>query len=206
MAAISFGNGNSNNESHHKSLSSEEVIKVGNLALVQKVGGQSGVAIDSSGDKKTDGKTVSVINKNQTNVSSLSPIEINSGAASAASLASATSVPALSLPVYVDYFRFIESGKKSVEGRLHRPLLEKLKIGDILRFTNTASPTEFLDVTITSLTHYATFREMLTNQGVQNCFPGLEDVEKGVKIYHSFPKYQEEEGIYGVLAIGIKRN
>ena len=34
--------------------------------------------------------------------------------------------------------------------------------------------------------------------------PGIESVKEGVDIYHSFPEYEKNEKIYGVIALKLK--
>lgn len=136
------------------------VMKVADLSLVPK-GGTTGRALQVHSNEQ---KMVKMVQQSQTCLTSLSPVLINSTAAPAQGFGSAIQTPAMSIPLYGDYYRMVESGKKNVEGRLRRPLLEKLRSGDILRLTNAASCNEFVDVLITSLTHYPTFKEMLVKE------------------------------------------
>ncbi|HUD00913.1 MAG TPA: hypothetical protein VMR37_01165, partial [Rhabdochlamydiaceae bacterium] len=61
-----------------------------------------------------------------------------------------------------------------------------------------------VDVKITFLRTFPTFREMLKKEGLENCLPGMADLEEGVAVYHHFPRYREREKELGVLAIGIE--
>ena len=51
---------------------------------------------------------------------------------------------------------------------------------------------------------YNTFHQMLSHEGIENCLPGVKDLDKGTELYHSFPNYKERESELGVIAIRIK--
>lgn len=102
------------------------------------------------------------------------------------------------------YLDFIRTGQKVVEGRLFTPKYKQLKVGQVVRFYENDHPQNFLDVQITSLNAYPTFREMLEKEGLPSCLPGIESLDEGVSIYHQFPNYQTEETLKGALAIGVK--
>lgn len=101
------------------------------------------------------------------------------------------------------YFRMIHSGRKTVEGRLNKPELHNLKVGERIRFQKEDQIKHFVDVKVISLRTYPTFREMLHREGLHRCLPDVNTLEEGVHIYHSFPSYRENEKLYGALAIGI---
>jgi ASC-1-like (ASCH) protein len=97
----------------------------------------------------------------------------------------------------------VHSGRKTVEGRLNKPELHNLKIGERIRFQRENEVKHFVDVKVISLRTYPTFREMLQKEGLHRCLPDVKSLEEGVHIYHSFPSYLEKEKLYGALAIGI---
>ncbi|MBS0648792.1 MAG: ASCH domain-containing protein [Verrucomicrobia bacterium] len=101
------------------------------------------------------------------------------------------------------YFSMVQSGRKTVEGRLNKPDLHNLKVGERIRFQRENEVKHFVDVRVISLRQYPTFREMLKREGLNRCLPDVKTVEEGVQIYHSFPSYRENEMLYGALAIGI---
>ena len=102
------------------------------------------------------------------------------------------------------FLKQVSLGKKIVEGRVFIPKYANLAVGRIIRFTPEDYSNNFVDVHVTRLTRYSSFRDMLLLEGIENCLPGTACVEEGVKIYHSFPGYQTDAVKYGVLAIGIK--
>ncbi|MFY7843076.1 MAG: ASCH domain-containing protein [Rhabdochlamydiaceae bacterium] len=102
------------------------------------------------------------------------------------------------------YFSLIARGVKKVEGRTFKASLHGLKTGHLIYFHNKEQLQPPIRAQVTSLKKYASFHEMLNIEGLQNVLPGVEHIEEGVKIYHSFPHYQEEEKSLGVLAIHFK--
>lgn len=107
------------------------------------------------------------------------------------------------LDIHPEYLSMVAAGKKSVEGRLKRPKLDGLEVGKTLLLRNTASLASLLPVKISFLHFYSSFKEMLEHEGIENCLPGIKNIEEGVQLYHSFPGYKEGEVLYGVLGIGI---
>lgn len=108
------------------------------------------------------------------------------------------------LQLQMRFFTQVTLGKKVIEGRIFTPKYASLAVGSIIRMTEAERASHFVDVHVTRLTRYSSFRNMLKNEGIENCLPGVDCIEEGVKIYHSFPDYQVNEAKYGVLAIGIK--
>lgn len=109
----------------------------------------------------------------------------------------------LQLKIVRRYFEWILKGVKTVEGRLKKPGVASLKPGDIIEFIT--EPWSTAKAQVTYVKEYKSFKEMLLDQGVKNCLPDLSDLEEGVRVYHSFPGYQESESHFGVIAIGIKK-
>lgn len=102
------------------------------------------------------------------------------------------------------YFRMVQTGRKTVEGRLNKPELHSLRVGERIRFQREHEAKNFVNVKVISLRTYPTFREMLDKEGLHRCLPDVKSLEEGVRLYHSFPSYSEKEKLYGALAIGIQ--
>ncbi|NJE26846.1 ASCH domain-containing protein [Thermococcus sp. MV5] len=96
-----------------------------------------------------------------------------------------------------EYLRLIKEGKKKIEGRLYDEKRRQVKPGDTIIFG------EKLKVKVKALRVYSSFREMLSEEGLENVLPGVKTIEEGVQIYRRFYT-EEEEKKYGVVAIEIE--
>lgn len=102
------------------------------------------------------------------------------------------------------WFSLIKLKKKRVEGRLNKGDFNKIKIGDIIKFTNNdfGFNREF-NVKITKIYDYDTFRDYLENEKLEKCLPGIESIEEGIKVYHNFYSVNDENK-YKIKAFSIK--
>ncbi|XP_021958230.1 uncharacterized protein LOC110854138 [Folsomia candida] len=101
------------------------------------------------------------------------------------------------------YFHLIESGAKTVEGRCGTERYKNLQPNDFIMFVTDDDNTR-LPAKVSLIVKYPSFKDMLTNEGIENCLPGVSDLDEGVKIYRSFPGYAEKEAAFGVIAIRFK--
>ena len=98
-------------------------------------------------------------------------------------------------------FSYIVSGKKIAEGRPNKSLFAKFKPKDILTIFNKQLQQSF-EFEITEILHYDTFKEMLTDLGVDNVLPGITTIEDGINVYRRW--YSEDiEREFGVIAIKL---
>ena len=99
------------------------------------------------------------------------------------------------------WFSLIKSGEKTIEGRLNKGDFSNMKTGDIITFTNNEfKENRSFNVKIIKISKYETFQLYLENEGIKNCLPGIDTIEKGVNIYHEF--YTKSDEIqYKVIAI-----
>ena len=95
----------------------------------------------------------------------------------------------------------IQSGKKTVEGRIATPKYRSFSTGDTLTFKTTGI--DVLSTKIMELKCFTSFENMLSYFGVQACLPGLVTIEEAVKVYRSLPGYKEKESQFGVIGIRI---
>jgi len=109
----------------------------------------------------------------------------------------------LSLSLRQHYFDAIKSGLKTVEGRINSSRFENCKPGDTVSFT-CVSTNETIICTVTAVTVYTNFYDMLQAQGVENMLPGVTTLQDGVAMYEAFPGYEEQVKISGAIAINIK--
>lgn len=102
------------------------------------------------------------------------------------------------------YIQLIRSGAKTVEGRVAAPLYTKIKAGDLVRFFYRTNASDDVVCLVKCVSRYPSFGEMLAAEGVANCIPGTTDLAEALQVYHTFPKYQEKELKYGVLAFRLQ--
>lgn len=103
------------------------------------------------------------------------------------------------------WFNYIQSGEKTVEGRIAKGFVAKLKVGDTINFLSKDSNDNDIQISkrVIYLNKYKSFKDMLTNEGLENCLPRFNSIDDGVRLYHSFPGYRENERNHGVMAIGL---
>jgi ASC-1-like (ASCH) protein len=85
------------------------------------------------------------------------------------------------------WFTLIKLGIKTVEGTLNKTDFYKIKIGDTIIFTNFDFDFERkIYVKIINIKHYDTFKLYLQNEKLENCLPGVDTIEEGIKIFYNF--------------------
>lgn len=89
------------------------------------------------------------------------------------------------MKLYEEPFRAIQSGKKTVEIRLHDPKRRTLKEKDTIEFTKLPGEDEKLIVKITKLCTYPTFREMFEDIPAEKFGTVDNNIEIWVKSIHT---------------------
>lgn len=103
------------------------------------------------------------------------------------------------------WFSFTEIGLKTVEGRLNRGDFLLMNVGDTITFTNDYLGLERqFSVRIVEIRHYETFRLYLEKEGLRNCLPGIDTMEKGLNVYSKIYS-EEDERAYQVIALHIQK-
>ncbi len=108
------------------------------------------------------------------------------------------------------WFSLIQSGQKSVEGRLAKSRFAEIQVGDLLKWTNSElvgkdlKPIAREFVTrVSAITYYSDFEKYLATERLKNCLPGVRTIKDGIAVYHKFyPK--EERQKYKVMAIHLE--
>lgn len=100
------------------------------------------------------------------------------------------------------YLGQIQSGLKTVEGRINNGLPKRCKVGDTMRFFN--HQTEVL-CTITKIETFTGFREMLDATGFKKCIPSASTLDAAFGEYQKISGYIERAKNSGVLALHIKK-
>jgi len=103
-----------------------------------------------------------------------------------------------------EYFESILSGTKTAEGRIYKPKLHHVKVGDLVSFSPNDIPTETLKAKVTYIKLYDTFQHMLQDGEIEVLLPDCNDIEKGVKLYESFGNFKNDQYEHGVVSIGFK--
>jgi len=104
----------------------------------------------------------------------------------------------INISISQPWSNYIKEGKKTIEGRLNKGKFSELKKNDLLSINDG----ECL-VKIKKIIHYKSFEEMLIFEGLRHVLPNVENLAAGVKIYHKFYTY-DDENKYGVIAIKLK--
>ncbi|WP_033424457.1 ASCH domain-containing protein [Actinomadura flavalba] len=102
------------------------------------------------------------------------------------------------MAIYKRYFDLIASGKKTTEIRVNDSSRERLRVGDLLRFT---CRDEEVLTRITRLTRYVDFDEMFEHESVSSVDPTASKDEQLRNIREIYPPEREA---LGAVAIGIE--
>jgi ASC-1-like (ASCH) protein len=100
------------------------------------------------------------------------------------------------------YIRAIQERRKTVEGRINMGMFKSLKRGSTVRFF---SGDVGVLCTVTRVSNYPSFREMLQSEGYAKCIPEAKSLEDAVQIYDRIPTYSEKAIQHGVLALHIQK-
>lgn len=101
------------------------------------------------------------------------------------------------------WFTLISLGLKTVEGRKNKGRFKDMKIGDMVEWHNNDFLPRTVMTRITRKVEYSTFKEYLKTEGLNNCLPGMPDIEHGLSVYYKYYT-KEDEKKYGVVAIEIE--
>lgn len=101
------------------------------------------------------------------------------------------------------YFQLIKNIQKTVEGRIYKNHYTNINPGDVIKFKDSKNFQNTIFCQVKSKALYGSFREMLEKEGLEHCLPGVRSLDEGVKVYHSFPDYEEESRKYQVVAFKI---
>ena len=105
------------------------------------------------------------------------------------------------------YFDYILSGKKIYETRIYDEKRKKLKLLDIINFTDRGSDRKF-NAQIIELSYFSNFEDAIKEVGVKKVLPNAKSLKLGVELYEQFPHaegtYKKAAKKYGVLRIKLK--
>ena len=100
------------------------------------------------------------------------------------------------------WYSFIKDGMKVVEGRLCNHKYCDLISGDIIQLNNEDN-TDFIILSVITVTKYSSFKCMLEAETIERVLPGILSIEDGVNVYRQFYS-QNLEIKKGVIAITVK--
>ena len=110
------------------------------------------------------------------------------------------------IPMKLDsiYFDLIKSGKKIYETRVFDSKRQKLKLLDVIEFTNRETQKK-MQAKIVELAWFPNFRDAITSAGLKKVMPNTRSVDDAVDLYEKFPHdegtYQKGAKKFGVLRI-----
>ena len=102
------------------------------------------------------------------------------------------------------WFSLIKVGCKTCEGRLGKGDFAKMKKNDYVIFENSdLGFARTVRVKITSIHNYNSFIKYLETETVENCLPGIDNLDDGLKVYYKYFSKEDEEK-YKVVAVRLK--
>ena len=104
----------------------------------------------------------------------------------------------------------IKNGDKTIEGRLGKPRFLRIKEGDHISIREDfwyegailESLSQALEVVVTQVLYFETFKEMLTAVDFQAAVPTAKTVDEAAKTYKEFYSTEDEKE-YGVVALSF---
>lgn len=101
------------------------------------------------------------------------------------------------------WFTLISLGLKTVEGRKNKGRFKEMNVNDTIEWTNNDFKPRSVLTKITKKIEYKTFKEYLETEGLNNCLPGMPNIEHGLSVYFKYFTKEDEEQ-FGVIAIGLE--
>lgn len=108
------------------------------------------------------------------------------------------------IPMKLDsiYYELIKNKNKLYETRVLDPKRQKIKLLDIVEFTNRETGKK-MNAKIIELSFFKTFELAIRDCGLKKVMPNVRSVAEAVKLYESFPhdegNYKKGAQKYGVL-------
>lgn len=103
------------------------------------------------------------------------------------------------------WFTLIQLGIKKSEGRLNKGSFSKMKKGDIIIFENSELGfNRSYHVKITSIKKYDTFENFIKKEKLENCLPGIDTIENGIKVYRKYYSEKDEKD-HKIIALRIRK-
>ena len=84
----------------------------------------------------------------------------------------------------------------SIEGRLEKGIFKDINIKELIKI---CFQKEEILAQIISINKYEDFRDLLTTENIKEILPGIDEIEKGIKIYNEY--YPSNNNNYKILSI-----
>jgi ASC-1-like (ASCH) protein/DNA polymerase III delta prime subunit len=91
----------------------------------------------------------------------------------------------------------IATGRKTVEGRIHKGIPACIQVGDRIRFQHVVKQ-------VSHVGYYASFWDMLDDVGFENAMPDAHSIEEALEVYHHFPRDEDLAKEHGVCAFWLE--
>lgn len=101
------------------------------------------------------------------------------------------------------YVNQIQSGLKTIEGRVNSGIFKNFQEGTQIRFFYPQAPQDDVICKIIKINRYKSFEEMLQKEDWKKCLPQVSSIEAAVKVYNHIPGYAQRAAQNGVLALHI---
>ena len=122
-------------------------------------------------------------------------------------------IPNHNMKLIDPYYDLVRTGKKIYEVRINDEKRQKFQIGDFINIqyrekydNNLIKPDYIVQVTEKNL--FNTFREAITDSGIESVLPNAYNLEEGIRLYetlaHRDGTYQEAALKYGVVRFKFK--
>jgi ASC-1-like (ASCH) protein len=99
------------------------------------------------------------------------------------------------------WFDMISKGTKTIEGRLKKGKFASVKVGSPL-VVKDAQTGAHIKCHVSEIVSYASFRELLEQEGLKNVLPGVANVASGVAVYRAFYS-SAQEAEHGVIGLRL---
>ncbi|MET8299314.1 ASCH domain-containing protein [Streptomyces sp. NPDC005180] len=103
--------------------------------------------------------------------------------------------------MYERYYAQVESGRKTIEVRVHTPRMTDVAVGDVLVFHGEESGRE-LDVRAKRITPYTSFAELLAAEDISRIAPDAARVEQLINLRRLYPPEKESLGMLAIMRSG----
>jgi ASC-1-like (ASCH) protein len=102
------------------------------------------------------------------------------------------------------WFDFIKNGIKKIEGRKQSLKFKHIVKDDILRFKCSSNLEQQFLVKVIKVNFYSSLTEYLINEGIENCLPGITELDEAQHIYLQYSTLEEIKNCGGMMAIHIE--